>query len=42
MPGIIDSDGTIRNAMTTRIEHLPNVQKTWAAVAFFFFNFHMS
>jgi hypothetical protein len=40
--GKVDDDGTIRDANRMTIGRLPNVKKTWAAAAFFFFDFDMS
>jgi hypothetical protein len=40
--GKVDDDGTIHRGNMMIIGQLPNVNKSWAAVGFFFFNFDMS
>jgi hypothetical protein len=39
--GKVDDDGTMRNANMMSISHLSDVQKTWATVAVFFFDFNL-
>lgn len=39
--GKIGDDGTVRDENMMTIGRLPDVKKTWAAVAFFFFDFDM-